>query len=186
MPVQAPKRLFTVSEFYQMADAGIFSEDDRVELLAGEIVEMSPIGSRHASCVDRLARSLHQQAGSSLIVRTQSPIRLDDHSEPQPDVAVIRFREDFYRDAHPGPADVLLIVEVADTSADVDRGVKVPLYARAAIPEVWVVDLGSRHVDVYQEPHRDGYRQHRRISPGDQLTAVSVPMLRLPVANVLA
>jgi len=186
MAVQAPRRLFTVGEFYQMADAGIFSEDDRVELLAGEIVEMSPIGSRHASCVDRLARSLHQQAGSSLIVRTQSPVRLDDHSEPQPDIAVIRYREDFYRDAHPGPADVLLIVEVADTSVDVDRGVKVPLYARAGIPEVWVVDLSDRFVDVYQDPHRDGYRQHRRIGPRDQLTSVSVPALSLPAADVLA
>lgn len=186
MPVQAPRRLFTVSEFYQMADAGIFSEDDRVELLAGEIVEMSPIGSRHASCVDRLARSLHQQAGSSLIVRTQSPIRLDDHSEPQPDIAVIRFREDFYRDAHPGPADVLLIVEVADTSVDVDRGVKGPLYARAGIPEVWVVDLSDRFVDVYQDPYRDAYRQHRRIGLRDRLTSVSVPVLSLPAADVLA
>jgi len=186
MPVQAPKRLFTVSEFYQMADAGIFSEDDRVELLAGEIVEMSPIGSRHAASVNRLHRIFHDRLGSSVIVSVQNPVRLDDYSEPQPDIAVVRFREDFYRDAHPGPADVLLIVEVADTSADVDRAVKVPLYARAAIPEVWVVDLSGRHVDVYQEPHRDGYRQHSRIGPGDQLTSVSVPVLSLPAADVLA
>jgi Uma2 family endonuclease len=127
--------LFTVSEFYQMADAGIFREDDRVELLAGEIVEMRPIGSRHASCVDRLARSLHQQA---------------------------------------------------DTSAEVDRGVKVPLYARAAIPEVWVVDLSDRYVDVCQDPHGDGYRQHRPIGPRDRLTSVSVPVLSLPAGDVLA
>jgi Uma2 family endonuclease len=178
--------LFTVHEFFQMADAGIFSMDDRVELLAGEIVQMSPIGSRHAACVNRLHRTFHGLLGSSAIVSVQNPVRLDDYSEPQPDIAVIRFREDFYRDAHPGPADVLLIVEVADTSADVDRGVNVPLYARAGIPEVWVVDLSGRHVEVYQDPHRDGYRWHRRLGPRDQLTSVSVPVLIFPAADVLA
>lgn len=185
MPVQAPRRLFSVRDFYQMAEAGIFDEGDRVELLAGEIVEMTPIGSRHAACVNRLHRMFHDRLGSSAIVSVQNPVRLDDHSEPQPDVTVVRSREDFYRDAHPGPPDVLLVVEVADTSADIDRQVKVPLYARAGIPEVWVIDLEGRFVDVYQQPHRDGYRQHLRIGPGDHLTSASLPVLRFPSADLL-
>lgn len=186
MSVQAPRRLFTVDEFQQMADAGILGDDDRVELLAGQIVEMTPIGSRHASCVDRLARAMHQHAGSSFIVRIQSPIRLDQHSEPQPDVAVLRFRHDFYRDAHPRPADVLLVVEVAETSAQTDRVEKVPLYARAGIPEVWIVDLGGRLVEVYREPSSDGYRQHQRFGPGDRLASVTLPVITVPAADVLA
>lgn len=169
-----------------MADAGIFGEDDRVELLAGEIVEMTPIGSRHAACVSRLNRLLSQRLGEEYIVRVQDPVRLDDHSEPQPDVAVVKARRDFYRDAHPGPTDVLLAIEVADTSADTDRAEKVPLYSGAAIPEAWVVDLSSRVIDVYRQPARDGYRQHVRIGAGDQLTSVSVPLLSLPAADVLA
>ena len=187
MPVQAPRRLFTVRDFYQMAEAGIFRDDDRVELLAGEVVEMTPIGSRHAACVDRLHRMLHDRlVESSVIVRVQNPIRLEEHSEPQPDLAVIRFRSDFYRDAHPGPGDVLLVIEVADTSADVDREVKVPLYAQAGIPEVWVVDLAARAVDVYREASPQGYRHHRRMGPGDGLSPDQLPSLQVAVSDVVS
>jgi len=185
MPVQAPRRLFTVDEFHQMAQAGIFREDDRVELLAGDVVEMTPIGSRHASCVDRLSRAFHQHAGSSFIVRVQSPIALDRHSEPQPDVAVLRFRSDFYRHAHPGPADVCLVVEVAETSVHADRADRVPLYARAGIPEAWVVDLGGRLVDVYRQPSAEGYREHRRVGPDDRLTSGVLSALDVPVSEVV-
>jgi Uma2 family endonuclease len=186
MPVQAPRRLFTVREFHRMAEAGVFSEDDRVELLAGEIVEMTPIGSRHAACVKRLNAMLSSCVGMSLIVSVQDPIELGDHSEPQPDLAVLRFRPDFYRDAHPGPADVVLVVEVADTSAETDRVDKVPLYARAGIPEVWLVDLGSRLVDVYRQPSPGAYRDHRRAGPGDRLTSDVLPGLDLPVSQVVS
>ena len=185
MPVQAPRRLFTVRDFYQMAEAGILREDDRVELLAGEIVEMTPIGSRHAACVRQLQRAFHDQPWEAAIVSVQNPVRLDDHSEPQPDITVIRFRSDFYRDAHPGPNDVLLIVEVADTSADIDREVKVPLYARAGIPEVWVVDLAARAVDVYQGASPHGYERHRRMSTADRLTSDQLPSVDLAVSDLV-
>jgi Uma2 family endonuclease len=186
MPVQAPKRLFTVDEFYQMAEAGILREDDRVELLAGEVVQMTPIGSRHAACVSRLNRLLNQGLGEECIVRVQDPVRLDEHSEPQPDVAVLRFRQDFYREAHPGPADVLLVIEVADSSADLDREVKVPLYARAGVPEVWVVDLAARAVDVYREASPEGYRHHRRMGPADRLIPDRFPSLEIAVSEVVS
>ena len=186
MPVQAPRRLFTVREFHQMADAGVFREDDRVELLGGEIVEMTPIGRRHAGCVNYLNRAFSDVLGSTFLVSVQNPVTVDEHSEPQPDVAVLRFRQDFYRDAHPGPADVLLVVEVADTSAEVDRAEKVPLYARAAIPEVWLVDLQADAVDVYGQPSPAGYRDHVRVGRGGRLTAVAVSGIDLPASDVLA
>ena len=186
MSVHAPRRLFTVRDFYQMAEAGIFREDDRVELLAGEVVEMTPIGSRHAACVDRLHRMLHDRLESSVIVRVQNPVRLEEHSEPQPDLSVIKFRSDFYREAHPGPADVLLVIEVADTSADLDREVKVTLYARAVIPEVWVVDLAARAVDVYREASPQGYMHHRRMGSADRLLSDQLPSLQVAVSDVVS
>jgi Uma2 family endonuclease len=186
MSVQAPRRLFTVDEFYQMAEAGILREDDRVELLNGEVVQMTPIGSRHAACVDRLARNFHDRVDRSVIVRVQSPVRLDDFSEPQPDLALLRFRSDFYADAHPRPADVLLIVEVADTSADLDRAVKVPLYARAGIPEFWIVDLAAKAVDVYQDGSAEGYRRHHRLGSTDRLIPVARPAVDVAVSDVVS
>ena len=139
-----------------MGAAGIFSEDDRVELLDGEIVQMTLIGSRHAAWVDRLTRFLMSQAGERAIVRAQSPTRLDDRTEPQPDITLVKPKPDFYEHAHPGPDDVLLLIEVAETSLKLDRQVKLPLYARAGIREVWIVDLGGKNLDVYRHPSAEG------------------------------
>ncbi len=136
MAAQVARRMFTTDEFHRMAAAGILSEDDRVELIDGEIVQMSPIGSPHASCVDRLTALFVRRFGRRAIIRVRNPIVLSRHSEPQPDLAVLKLRTDFYAEKHPGPSDVLLVVEVADTSADYDRLTKVALYARAGIPEV--------------------------------------------------
>ncbi len=149
-----------------MAGAGLFGEDDRVELVGGEIIDMAPIGSRHAAAVDRLNRLLVSRLGDRAIVRVQSPIRLDDLSEPQPDVTVLKPRADFYSDDHPGPADILLVVEVADTSAAWDRGVKVPLYAEAGAVEAWVVDLADEVVEVFRSPGAGRYADISRIGRG--------------------
>lgn len=132
---------FTVDDYNRMAETGILKEDARVELIEGEIKMMSPIGSRHASTVDRSDRALKRLLGDSYIVRVQGPILLDDYSEPQLDLAVLHFRDDFYAGGHPTPADVLLVIEVADSTLQEDRKVKMPLYARAGIPEAWLVDL---------------------------------------------
>jgi len=183
--VQLLKRLFTVAEYHKMAEAGILSEDDRVELLEGEIVAMSPIGSRHAACVDRLAQCLVVQVGGRAIVRVQNPIRLGEHSEPQPDVALLKPRPDFYASSHPGPEHVLLVIEVAETSAAVDREVKVPLYARFGVPEVWLVDLAGDQVEVFREPSAEGYREVRVLRRGESLAPALLPDLLLPVDAVL-
>lgn len=185
MSVQIARRHFNVSEFYRMAEAGIFLEDDRVELVRGEIVEMSPIGSRHAACVGRLTELFSRQSRQKFIVWVQNPIRLDESSEPEPDVVLLNRRSDFYAGGHPAPEDVLLVVEVADTSAEYDRTVKTPLYAQAGIPEVWLVDLTEDAVEVYAEPVNGAYQAFRQAKRGDSLTAQSVSGLTLRMDAIL-
>jgi Uma2 family endonuclease len=162
---------FTVSDYHRMAEVGILGEDDRVELIEGEIVDMAPLGRRHQARVDRLAELLIRGLGERAIVRVQGSIRLGERSEPQPDLVLLRRRADFYVDADAGAPDILLVIEVADTSLAHDREVKVPLYARAGIPEVWLVDLNGENVTGYREPGPQGYgdvftaRGHERLSP---------------------
>src|SRR5437763_8245671 len=127
MAVAITKRYFNVDEYHRMAEAGILSEDDRVELIEGEIVEMSPIGVRHNACIDRLNALLNRYATPSAIVRVQGSVRLSDLSEPQPDIALLRFRDDFYGSGQPGTGDILLLIEAADSSLGYDRGVKLRL-----------------------------------------------------------
>jgi len=140
MSVQIERRWFSVEEYDRMTEAGILTEDDRIELIDGEVVKMSPIGNAHAGCVKRITALCYEQVARLVMISVQDPIQLDDYSKPQPDVALLKTRPDYYAQSPPMPADILLIVEVADSSIDYDRNVKVPLYARAAIPEVWLVD----------------------------------------------
>ncbi len=184
MSVQVQRRLFTVEEYHRMAEAGILSEDDRVELIEGELIAMSPIGSRHAAAVARLTALLSRIGGWG-IVWVQNPVRLGPHSEPQPDVALLRYRPDFYASAHPGPEDVLLIVEVAETSADYDRTVKIPLYARHGIPEAWLVDLTEEHVEIYRQPGPEGYRGRRIARRGETVSPILIPGLTVAIEEIL-
>ncbi|MBI2371725.1 MAG: Uma2 family endonuclease [Deltaproteobacteria bacterium] len=185
MAVQLPRRRLTVEDFHRMAQAGILTEDDRVELLDGELIEMTPIGSRHAGCVNRLNRAFAQRVGDRALVSVQNPIRIAEHSEPQPDMALLRPRADFYAQGHPEPQDVLLVVEVAETSLEVDREVKVPLYGKAGIPEVWLVDLAEGCVEVYRTPTPHGYAERQRMRPGQQLSTQEIPSLVLTVDEIL-
>ena len=141
MSVAVSRRLFTVDQYHEMACAGILSEDDRVELLDGEIVEMSPIGSRHSACVNRLTKVLDRQIGETAILSVQNPIRLGPRSEPQPDLALLRPRPDFYANAHPGPKDVLLIIEVAEPSAEFRSKTEAAVVRQSGHPRS--VDLGT-------------------------------------------
>jgi Uma2 family endonuclease len=185
MSVQVLKRLFTVEEYYQMAKVGILSEDDRVELIEGEIVEMPPIGSPHASRVMRLNRLFSQRVGERCLVNVQNPIRLSQHSEPQPDLALLQLRGDFYAKAHPQPQDVLLVVEVTESSVTYDRDVKVPLYARSSIREVWLIDLIADYIEVYRKPSSQGYEEIRRFQRGQSLFCQAFPDLELSVNDIL-
>ena len=184
--VELARRLFTVDEYYRMAEAGILNENDRVELIEGEIVEMVPIGSRHASVVDDLnalfsSLTTREQA----IVRVQGPIRLDNMSEPQPDIAVLRPRPDRYREGHPTPDDVLLLIEVADSSVSSDRSVKLPLYAQSGIAEVWIVDLSTGRIEVYSRPENGTYADVSTAGHGDAVSPRLLPSVSLAVEKVL-
>lgn len=185
MAVQLQRHRFTASEYHRMAEAGILSEDDRVELIEGELVEMTPIGSRHAACVKRLNQLLSQQVGQHALVSVQDPIRLGERSEPEPDLAVLRPRADFYASAHPGAEDALLVVEVAEASLDYDRAVKLPLYARFGIPEVWLVDLTDEGVEVYRRPTPQGYQEVQRLGRGQRVSSQTVSNLELAVDEIL-
>lgn len=176
MAISVTKRLFTVAEYYRMAQAGIFSEDDHVELLEGEIFEMSPISSRHASCVSRLNHLLQSRLQGRAIVSVQNPVRLSEYSEPQPDIAVLKFRSDFYSLEHPKPEDVLLVIEVRETSAEFDRRVKLPLYAKSGIPEVWLIDLTQEQIEIYRAPSSQGYSDAQTFRRGQTVTAQLLPV----------
>jgi len=183
--VEVNRRSFTVGEYERMGQFGIFSEDARVELVCGEIIDMSPIGERHASCVAILARFITLRLRLSALVWTQNPIVLDDYSEPQPDLAILRPRVDDYRTSKPAPADVLVVVEVSDTTLEYDRKVKVPLYARAGIPETWVVNLPEERIEVYSDPAGGEYQTFRSYKRGRRLQSHTLAPLCLSVSKVL-
>lgn len=185
MNVQLLRRRFTAEEYHRMARAGVFSEDDRVELIEGEIIEMTPIGARHAACVRRLDHLFTSRLGQQVTVSVQNPLHLGPHSEPQPDLALLRPRLDFYAQAHPGPADAWLVVEVADTSADFDRTVKIPLYARAGISTVWLIDLSTESIDVHSDPTPEGFRSVQRVQRGQTIPLQAFPDISVPVDTIL-
>lgn len=151
------KHRISVEAFHRMAETGVLAPEARVELIDGAIFDMAPIGSQHASIVNRLNRMFVTATGERAIVQVQGPVRLGEHSEPEPDLALLRPRSDFYRDAIPAAADVLLIIEVSDSTQRYDRRVKVPLYARHGVPEVWVIDLENRLVHFHRGPTGESY-----------------------------
>ncbi len=186
MAVSMTKRRFTVDEYYTMARSGILREDDRVELIEGEITQMIPIGSRHMVCVNRtLDCFIAIQLEKRTIVSIQNPLRLDEFNEPEPDVALLQPRADFYENQHPGPADVLLIVEVSDTSLAYDRDVKVPLYARFGIPEFWIADVENKTVTVYRTPSPRGYEEMKTYRAGQTLSPLAFPELNMAVESIV-
>jgi Uma2 family endonuclease len=176
---------FTVDEYHRMGEAGIFHEDDRVELIRGRIVQMSPIGRRHAGCVKYLGNTLIRLLGPRAVIGIQDPVITDAEGEPQPDVAVLAPRPGFYRDRHPAPADILLLIEVADTSLDYDRGEKLPLYAEAGVREVWLVNLPGDAIEVYRDPRDGRYADVRTARRGETIAPLAFPDLTLAVSEIL-
>lgn len=180
------RRLFTVAEFERMAELSILADQERVELIEGEIVVMSRIKSRHARCTSVLARDVILGLGKRAYVSVQNPIRLSDMTEPEPDLAVARPRDDEYATAHPTPADLLLVIEVMETSADYDRRVKPPLYAREGIPETWLVDLDEPPlIEVYRRPNNGRYTEMQTYFPGQTIAPEAFPDVVLAVDDIL-
>ncbi|MGB3237656.1 MAG: Uma2 family endonuclease [Geitlerinemataceae cyanobacterium] len=185
MSVQLLRRKFTVQEYHLTIDAGIFGEDERIELIEGEIIQMAVIGKRHATTVRRLIHRLRDLPKNQAILDVQDPVELTPRTEPQPDVVLLRFREDYYATAHPTPADVLLLVEVADSSIDYDRQVKTPIYARSNIAEVWIVDLIRDCLTVYREPTADGYGFQQDFDRGQSVTPLAFPEFEVSLDFIL-
>ncbi len=184
-PDTPTRRRFDVDAYYRMAEVGILSPKERVELIDGEIIEMAPIGSAHGGTTDHLTTLVAGTvAGGEVQARVQGSLRLDAFNEPQPDLMLLRPRPDFYRNAHPTAADVLLLVEVADSSLAWDRGPKLALYARHGVPEVWIVDLRGRTVEVCRQPGPEGYTERRSVVTGE-LTPVLLPTLRIDVSALI-
>ena len=167
-----------------MGEAGIFAAADRVELIDGEIREMTPIGPSHAGLVDRLAELLINRLTGKANVRIQNPIRLGKYTEPQPDLVVARRRKDYYAGRHPEAGDVLLVIEVADSSLLYDQVEKAPRYATAGIPEAWLVDVSGETVTVYSGPGPGGYSEKRLPRRGNEIRSVAVAGLRIPVDDI--
>lgn len=184
--VERTLRRFTVDEYRRMAGAGVFRPDERVELIDGEIVEMAPIGRRHANCVTNLNRLLVTRLGDRAIVSPQISIRISVRSEPQPDLTVLRRREVSYKDEDVAVSDVLLLIEVADTSIAYDRGVKLRLYAAAGIPEVWIVAAVGEEIEIYRSPEPGGFREAERARQGGTVTPIAFPDPTLAVADIFA
>ncbi len=184
-PAVPTRRRFTVAEYYAMAEAGILAPDERVELLDGDVIAMPPIGDWHASRVKRLNNFMLPPLQGRAIVSVQDPTRLDDASEPQPDVMLLRWRDDFYEGGHPGPADVLLLIEVSDTTVDYDRSAKLAAYASAGIPEVWIVNRPNHRIESYADPSGDGYATVRHYGAGESIAPQAFPDVMLEVDRII-
>jgi Uma2 family endonuclease len=185
MAIQNPKRLISIDEYHRMAADGLFSEDDRVELIEGEIVEKMVIRNPHAAGVRRLDALFHRAVGGRVVIDVQNPVRLGDWSEPEPDIKILAWRDDYYAEAVPVAEDVLLLVEIADSSVEYDRRIKVPLYARHGIREYWLLELPVKVLEVYRRPGPDGYREVQRLRRGDSISLEAFPDVVFAVSDLL-
>ena len=182
--VRLPYHLWTVDEFHQMAVAGLLGETDRVELVDGEMIDMAPIGSKHAFIVNQISQIFSASVGGQCLVSTQNPVRLGERSEPQPDVALLRRGN--YMDALPAAADVLLIVEVSDRTLEYDRDVKIELYARHGIPEVWLLDVNAGEITVYRDPVEGQFRLIRKPTAAEAVSSMAMPGVALRLIELMA
>jgi Uma2 family endonuclease len=177
------KHLISADEYLRMGEGEVFAPDARLELIEGEIVEMAPINPPHAACVSRLQELLFERARGPAIVWGQNPLIVSDRSVPQPDLALLTRRADYYSGSLPKPADVFLVIEVSDTTLGFDQRTKMPLYARCGIPEAWVVDVNGRVIHVFRDPGPAGYRTSLTIDSGEAVCA-ALPEARVGVSEL--
>jgi len=186
LPGWAARHRFSVDAYHRMGETGILHPADRIELIDGEIAEMAPVGSPHIGAVFALNRLLTQAAPEGVTVSVQSPIQMGDRSEPEPDLALLRARPDGYRTPpRPSAPDVLLIIEVSDTSLRYDREVKLALYARHGVPEVWIVDLAARAVEIHRKPEQETYAEVATRGRSETLQPFSLPGVRISVGEIV-
>jgi len=174
----------TVSEYFRMGETGVLDPDARVELIEGDLIDMPPIGPIHAGKTNRLNHLLTTAVGDAAIVSTQNPVVLGRLTAPQPDLALLRYRADYYEQTHPGPDDCLLLIEVAETSLAHDRRIKLPLYARFRIPEVWIIDCPGRHLDIHQDPDEGRYTRRLRVADLSRVEIAALPGVLLDLRTL--
>ncbi len=185
-PVRYLLHRFTVDEYYRMAETGILDEDDRVELIDGQILVMEPISPEHGGHTMALTHLFSSLARDRALLSVQNPIQIDEYNHPQPDVVLCRLRDDFYKRSHPAPSDIYLVVEVAWTSAARDRRLKIALYGRAGIVEFWLVDIPHRTLEVYTEPSDDGYDRVARLRAGSSVRLAAFNDMEVRVEDVVS
>jgi Uma2 family endonuclease len=183
MPVQASHR-FSVTDYYRLAETGVLHPDARVELLDGQIFDSFRVSPLHAAVTRQIAQSFFEQTAERAIVSIRNPVRLDEYTEPEPDVMLLKYRPDYYSKRHPGPEDVLLLIEVADASLGYDRA-KLSIYRRAGISEVWIVNLNDQAIEIYREPHFTGYGAKTILRAGDKAAPQAFPDVVVEVAELL-
>jgi Uma2 family endonuclease len=177
MAIPFPRRPLTVEMYHALAEKGLLGEGDRVELINGDLVPMSPLGSPHSACVRRLDKQLHRLRLAEVQISIQNPVQLNEQSEPEPDVAILKHREDFYEAAHPRPQDVLLLIEVADSSLEKDRSIKLEGYAQAGIAEYWIINLVDRQIEIYTQPQDQVYKSRELRLPGDTVMVLGETLM---------
>ncbi|MEG3941124.1 Uma2 family endonuclease [Microcoleus sp. S36b_A3] len=185
MSVEMQRRLFTVQEYHLMNECGVFGENERVELIEGEIIQMAAIGRRHAARVDRLAEFFGDRVRKRAIIRVQNPISLGSGSEPQPDIALVQRRADFYEESLPNSEDILLLLEVSDSTVNYDRDVKVPNYSRSGIQEVWLWDLEANCLEVYRNPTANGYISVQKFERRETVSPLAFPDFVVSIDGIL-
>lgn len=178
-------RLISVAEYHSMGELGILNPDEKVELLAGQIVKKSMKGTRHTSTNKRIEKVLERLLGDRVLVRTQDPIRLDNYSEPEPDVAIVVPNLSFYADHHPTPSEVYLIIEISDTTLRQDCEYKAKLYAQGGIEDYWVLDINNRQLYVFRLPSPDGYLSRQVLSDGEVISPLAFPDIKLSISDFL-
>jgi Uma2 family endonuclease len=183
-PVSVSRRLLSVEEYHKIGEAGVLGEDDRVELIDGEMIEMAPIGSRHVAKVNRFARLLSRSVEEQAIISIQNPIALPPHNEPQPDIALLKPRADDYETKLPGAEDVLLIIEIADTTLTYDRDAKIPIYARQGIVEVWLLDVQTRSLSMFLDPGPKGYQRLLTPERSDTIAPSLLPSVTIRLSDL--
>jgi len=185
MSVQTMRLRFSVDDYYRLIELGMLRDVERAEIIEGELVKRMPTGKRHASCVKRLDEFLRDVLGKNVTYSVQDPIRLDEFNEPMPDLALLKRREDFYLEKQPMAEDVLLVVEVSDTTLDYDRNRKIPLYAKAGIPEVWIINLKNGAIEIYTEPREYSYNLVKVSRRGEIILSSILPEISLSVDEIL-
>ena len=184
MPQPIPLR-FKVDDYYRMIEFGMLDDYEKAEIIEGELIRQMLVGDRHAACVERLNEFLRDELGKSVSIRNQQPIKVGDYNEPQPDLAIVKRRDDFYGNSKPTGDNCLLLIEVSDSTLDYDRNKKLPLYAEGNIPEFWLVNLQNNTIEVHTEPRESVYSLIRVLRRGETIKSESVPNLQIKVDAIL-